>query len=35
MAGMPSGSPGMPGRKNETWRIYSFKNGKISIYDKL
>jgi hypothetical protein len=35
MAGMPSGSPGMPGPKNETWKIYSIKNGKISMYDEL
>lgn len=35
MAGMPSGSPGMPGPKNETWKIYSVKNGKISLYEKL
>ncbi len=35
MADMPSGSPGMPGSKNETWKIYSFKNDKISMYDEL
>ncbi len=35
MAGMPSGSPGMPGPKNETWKIYSIKDGKIKLYDKL
>jgi len=35
MAGMPSGSPGMPGPKNETWKIYSMKNGKTSLYEKL
>ncbi|MFQ6004375.1 MAG: DUF411 domain-containing protein [Woeseia sp.] len=35
MAGMPSGTPGMPGPKNETWKIYSFKNGTISMYEKL
>jgi hypothetical protein len=35
MAGMPSGSPGMPGPKNETWKIYSVKGGKISLYEKL
>jgi hypothetical protein len=35
MAGMPSGSPGMPGPKNETWKIYSMKDGKISLYEKL
>lgn len=35
MAGMPSGSPGMPGRKNEPWKIYSVKNGKISLYEQL
>ena len=35
MAGMPSGSPGMPGPKNESWKIFSLKDGKISMYDKL
>ena len=35
MAGMPAGSPGMPGRKNGTWRIYSMKNGKVDLYEKL
>jgi len=35
MAGMPSGSPGMPGPKNEAWKIYAFKKGKISLYEKL
>ncbi len=35
MAGMPSGSPGMPGPKNETWKIYSIKDGKIKPYDQL
>ena len=35
MAGMPSGSPGMPGPKNETWKIYSIKDGKTSLYEEL
>ena len=35
MAGMPSGSPGMPGPKNKTWKIYSLKDGKISEYQEL
>jgi hypothetical protein len=35
MGGMPSGSPGMPGPKNETWKIYSYKNGNISEYQEL
>jgi hypothetical protein len=35
MAGMPSGSPGMPGPKNQTWKIYSMKDGKIALYEKL
>lgn len=35
MAGMPSGSPGMPGPKNETWKIYSVKGGKIGKYQEL
>ncbi len=35
MAGMPSGSPGMPGPKNEIWKIYSLKDGKVSEYQEL
>ncbi len=35
MGGMPQGSPGMPGRKKETWNVYSIKGGKISLYEKL
>ncbi len=35
MQGMPAGSPGMPGRKNQPWKIYSMKNGKIELYKKL
>ncbi|NIO42895.1 MAG: hypothetical protein GTO41_23710 [Burkholderiales bacterium] len=35
MAGMPSGSPGMPGPKNEVWKIYSLKDGKVSKYQEL
>ncbi len=35
MAGMPSGSPGMPGPKNQTWKIYSMKDGKTTLYEKL
>ncbi|NIV17670.1 MAG: hypothetical protein GWN47_04495 [Woeseiaceae bacterium] len=35
MAGMPSGSPGMPGPKNEVWRIFSLKDGKVSQYQEL
>ncbi len=35
MAGMPSGSPGMPGPKNEIWKIYALKDGKISEYQEL
>lgn len=26
LSGMPSGSPGMPGKKIEEWKIYSIKN---------
>ena len=29
---MPSGSPGMPGIKNEVWKIYSLTNGEYSNY---
>lgn len=35
MVGMPSGSPGMPGPKNEIWKIYSIRDGKISEYHEL
>tara|TARA_Y100000310_G_C20699925_1_gene828783 strand:- start:6720 stop:7148 length:429 start_codon:yes stop_codon:yes gene_type:complete len=29
---MPSGSPGMPGPKRETWTIYALKDGKTSTF---
>ncbi len=33
LLGMPIGSPGMPGPKTETFRIYSFdKNGNTELY---
>jgi len=32
---MPSGTPGMPGRKTENWQIYSLFNGQISEYINL
>lgn len=33
MPGMPSGSPGMPGRKSETWEIFSIDHdGRQSIF---
>ncbi len=32
LPGMPSGSPGMPGAKKETWTIYAIKNGEISEF---
>jgi len=35
MAGMPSGSPGMPGPKNEVWKIYSVKGSEISMFREL
>ncbi len=35
MAGMPSGSPGMPGPKKETWKIYSMNKGKVTLYEQL
>lgn len=35
MAGMPSGSPGMPGPKNEIWKVYSLKDGQVSEYQEL
>ncbi len=32
LPGMPLGSPGMGGRKNEPWKIYSVGNGAPKIY---
>jgi len=32
---MPSGSPGMPGKKLELFRIYGLKDGKSSDYMNL
>jgi hypothetical protein len=33
---MPSGSPGMPGSKNETWIIYALEHdGSVSVYMEL
>ncbi|GMR17240.1 MAG: DUF411 domain-containing protein [Gammaproteobacteria bacterium] len=35
LAGMPSGSPGMPGPKTEMWNIFSLADGKLALYQKL
>jgi len=35
LPGMPPGSPGMPGRKNDVWTIYGVRNGQISVFEKL
>ena len=32
LPGMPQGSPGMSGRKDETWKIYSIGSGAPKIY---
>lgn len=32
---MPSGSPGMPGPKTETWVIYALSNGKTTEFMKI
>jgi len=32
---MPSGSPGMPGHKTETWIIYSLKDGKYEEFMRI
>jgi hypothetical protein len=32
LAGMPEGSPGMPGPKTGPWTIYAFGNGKPTVY---
>ena len=32
LPGMPLGSPGMGGRKNEPWKIYSVGNGAPKLY---
>jgi hypothetical protein len=35
MAGMPAGTPGMPGPKNDVWKIHAMKDGEISAYLEL
>ena len=32
---MPSGSPGMPGKKNSVWIIYSVRDGNISEFMRI
>ncbi len=32
LPGMPSGSPGMPGQKNEAFHIYALSDGKSSEF---
>ncbi len=32
LPGMPAGSPGMGGEKDETWKIYSIGEGKPKVY---
>ncbi len=32
LPGMPSGSPGMPGGKDEPFKIYAIKNGSLEIF---
>lgn len=35
LSGMPSGSPGMPGSKTETWKIYGIKDGEYSLFMEI
>ncbi len=35
LPGMPSGTPGMPGSKTETWVIYSLSDGKSTEFMKI
>ena len=35
LAGMPSGSPGMPGPKTGAFKVKSFKDGKAQLYGKF
>jgi hypothetical protein len=35
LPGMPEGSPGMPGIKNQQFQIYSLKNGELLEYMRL
>ena len=35
LPGMPQGTPGMPGIKNEVWTIYGFKDGRSFEYLNL
>ncbi len=32
LPGMPSGSPGMPGQKTESWTVYALKDGSASEF---
>jgi hypothetical protein len=35
LPGMPTGSPGMPGRKTGTWTVYAIKDGRSSVYTRV
>lgn len=35
LPGMPAGSPGMPGWKKETWKIYALKDRRTSLYKEM
>ena len=35
LAGMPIGTPGMPGPKQEDWNIYQFRNGEATPFMTL
>ena len=35
LPGMPAGSPGMPGVKNQEWVIYSLKDGEYSEFMRI
>ena len=35
LPGMPTGSPGMPGKKDKPFRIYSIKGGEVGLFAKI
>ncbi|WP_300273015.1 DUF411 domain-containing protein [Halomonas sp.] len=35
LAGMPIGTPGMPGPKQEAWNVYQFRNGEAAPFMTL
>jgi len=35
LAGMPIGTPGMPGPKQGDWDVYQFRNGEAAHFETL